>query len=114
MKPDPDGTILFLEDIYEAPYRIDRALMQMRASGAFEGVRGFVFGEMQDCNPPRGADYTLDEVILDALSDLEVPIAIGLASGHTINPNVTLPFGVRARLACDGEARLSILEASVQ
>jgi muramoyltetrapeptide carboxypeptidase len=114
LRPDPEGTVLFLEDIYEAPFRIDRALMQLRASGAFEGVRGFVFGEMQECNPPEGAGYTLDEVILDALSGLDVPVAIGLASGHTGNPNVTLPFGVRARLACAGDARLKVLEASVQ
>ena len=114
MKPDPEGTILFLEDFQERPYRLDRHLIQLRAAGAFEGVRGIVFGEMQDCAPPADSDYTLDEVIVDALSGLDVPVAIGLASGHTVHPNVTLPFGVRARLACEGEARLKILEASVQ
>ncbi len=42
-----------------------------------------------------------------------MPIAIGLSSGHTRNPNVTLPFGVRARLTCGDDARLEVLEASV-
>jgi muramoyltetrapeptide carboxypeptidase len=113
IRPDPEGTILFLEDQKEPPYRIDRALMQLRASGAFAGVRGIVFGDMQDCNPTHGAGYTLADVVLDALAGLDVPIAIGLSSGHTRNPNVTLPFGVRARLTCADEARFEILEASV-
>lgn len=113
LRPDPEGTILFLEDVNEKPYRVDRALMQLRASGAFAQARGIVFGDMQDCNPNHGADYTLADVILDALAGLDVPIAIGLSSGHTRNPNVTLPFGVRARLTCGDEARLEILEASV-
>ncbi len=113
MRPDPEGTILFLEDLEERPYRIDRHLFQLRASGAFEGVRGIVFGDMQDCDPPAGADYALVDVILEALAGLDVPIAIGLSSGHTRNPNVTLPFGARARLTCGDDARLEILEASV-
>jgi muramoyltetrapeptide carboxypeptidase len=113
IRPDPEGTILFLEDVNEEPYRIDRALMQLRASGAFAGARGIVFGDMQDCNPKYGAGYTLQDVILDALAGLELPIAIGLSSGHTRNPNVTLPFGARARLACGDEARFEVLEASV-
>jgi len=113
LRPDPEGTVLFLEDVNEEPYRIDRALMQLRASGAFAGVRGIVFGDMQDCNPKYGAGYTLGDVILDALKGIEVPIAIGLSSGHTRNPNVTLPFGARARLTCADEARLEVLEASV-
>lgn len=113
LRPDPAGTILFLEDVDEKPFRLDRALFQLRASDAFAGARGIVFGDMQGCNPPHGADYTLVDIILDALSGLDVPIAIGLSSGHTRNPNVTLPFGVRARLTCGDDARLEVLEASV-
>jgi muramoyltetrapeptide carboxypeptidase len=113
MRPDPEGTILFLEDQNEPPYRLDRALMQLRASGVFAGVRGIVFGDMQDCNPNHGADHTLVDVLLDALEGLDVPIAIGLSSGHTRNPNVTLPFGARARLTCGDDARFEVLEASV-
>lgn len=113
LRPDPAGSLLFLEDVDEKPFRLDRALFQLRASGAFETARGIVFGDMQGCNPPHGAEYTLVDVILDALEGLDIPIAIGLSSGHTRNPNVTLPFGVRARLACGGDARLEVLEASV-
>lgn len=113
IRPDPEGTILFLEDLKEPPYRLDRALLQLRASGALAGVKGIVFGEMDGCHPTHGSDYTLKDVILDALRGVDVPIAIGLPSGHSQKPNVTLPFGVRARLSCAGDARLEILEASV-
>jgi muramoyltetrapeptide carboxypeptidase len=122
IRPDTEGTILFLEDQKEPPYRIDRALMQLRASGALAGARGIVFGAMKECSPSHGAGYTLADVMLDALAGLDIPIAIGLSSGHTNKPNVTLPFGVRARLTCSSpatggsggdEARLEILEASV-
>ncbi len=109
-----DDTILFLEDVDEAPYRIDRLLFQLRHSGALQGVRGIVFGDMRGCAPAMDADYSLEDVIREALSGLEVPIALGLSSGHTRSPHVTLPLGVRARLDCgpDG-ARFQVLEAAV-
>jgi muramoyltetrapeptide carboxypeptidase len=53
-------------------------------------------------------------VILEALDGLQLPIALGLSTGHTPNPNVTIPFGVRARLSCgDDAAELRILEPAV-
>jgi muramoyltetrapeptide carboxypeptidase len=113
-RADAEGTILFLEDVDERPYRIDRMLYQLRAAGAFENVRGVVFGDMKGCAPSLGDDYRLEDVLLEALAGLDVPVAIGLSSGHTSSPNVTLPLGVRARLACrTGSARFEILEAGV-
>jgi muramoyltetrapeptide carboxypeptidase len=108
-----EPTILFMEEVDERPYRIDRMLMQLRHSQALDGVRGIVFGDMKGCSPRLDAGYGLEEVLLDALSGLDVPIALGLSSGHTASPNVTLPLGVRARLACGEEARFEVLEASV-
>ncbi|HET7293684.1 MAG TPA: LD-carboxypeptidase [Vicinamibacteria bacterium] len=112
--PDRDGTILFLEDVGEPPYRIDRHLRQLRAAGAFEGLRGVVFGDMPGCAPPRDVSFTLEEVILDALAGLDVPVALGLSSGHVANGALTLPLGVPARLSCDGAARLELLETGVR
>lgn len=110
-----EPTILFVEDVDEKPYRIDRMLRQLRAAGALEGVRGVVFGDMRGCAPGFDEDYTLEEVLREALDGLAVPVALGLSSGHTSHPNVTLPLGVRARLECDGgEARLVVLEAPVE
>jgi muramoyltetrapeptide carboxypeptidase LdcA involved in peptidoglycan recycling len=54
-----------------------------------------------------------EDVILEALAGLEVPIALGLSSGHTTHPFVTLPLGVRARLTCGDEARFEVQEAAV-
>lgn len=113
LQADGEPTLLFLEDVDEKPYRIDRLLMQLRQSGALDGVVGIVFGDMKGCSPRLDADYTLEDVILEALSGLDVPIALGLSSGHTTNPFVTLPFGVKARLACGDEARFELLEAAV-
>lgn len=110
-----DDTILFMEDVDEPPYRIDRMLRQLRASGALSGVRGIVFGDMKGCSPRLDADYTLEDVIGEALEGLDVPLAFGLSSGHSTGPNVTLPFGVRARLSCSAdEARFELLESAVE
>ena len=110
-----EPTLLFLEDVDEKPYRVDRMLRQLRASGALQGVTGIVFGDMKGCSPSFEDDYRLEDVLLEALDGLDGPIALGLSSGHTAHPNVTLPFGVRARLECrSGEARFSVLEAPVE
>jgi len=114
LRPDPEGTLLFLEDVDEPPYRIDRLLWQLRRSGAIDGVRGVVFGDMRGCSPPLSADWPLEEVLLDALAGLDVPVALGLSSGHAASPNLTLPLGVRARLECGGTARFEILERAVE
>ncbi len=108
------GTILFLEDIGTKPYQVDRMLMQLKLAGKFDGVRGVVFGEMRDCAQPGGQDYTLEEVILRVVGELEVPVAFGLASGHVKAGNVTLPFGVRAQLKANSDsATLTLLESAV-
>ncbi len=114
MRRADEPTILFVEDVDEKPYRIDRMLRQLRASGGLEGVAGIVFGDMKGCAPGFHEDYRLEDVLLEALSGLEVPVALGLSSGHTAHPNVTLPLGVRARLEClKEEARLAVLEVPV-
>jgi muramoyltetrapeptide carboxypeptidase len=109
-----EPTILFVEDVDEPPYRIDRLLRQLRASGGLSGVAGVVFGEMKGCAPGPDDDFSLQAVLLDALSGFLGPVAVGLPSGHASRPNVTLPLGVRARLDCaDGEASFAVLEAPV-
>jgi muramoyltetrapeptide carboxypeptidase len=110
-----EPVLLFLEDVDEKPYRVDRMLRQLRAAGALEGVKGVVFGDMKGCAPGIDDDYALEEVLLEALAGLDVPVALGLSSGHTSHPNVTLPLGVRARLECaGGQARLAVREAPVE
>src|SRR6266567_4050256 len=108
-----EGTILFIEDIAEKPFRIDRMLMQLRLAGKLEGVRGFVFGEMMDCDPPARADYMLQQVIMRVLSPYKVPIVYGLKSGHVTRDNITLPIGVHAELVAESAGvSLKVLEAA--
>jgi muramoyltetrapeptide carboxypeptidase len=108
-----DGCVLFIEDIGERPFRIDRMLMQLQLAGKLQKVRGFVFGEMLDCAPPKGETYTLQQVIMRVLEPYNVPIVYGLKSGHVTSGNITLPIGVQAELSAHGaEVGLKILEAS--
>jgi muramoyltetrapeptide carboxypeptidase len=108
-----EGTILFVEDLAEKPFRIDRMLMQLKLAGKFAGVRGIVFGEMMDCRQSAQQDYTLEEVVSRVVGDLGIPVAFGMRSGHVSRANITLPFGVRARLEVGSEVKLTILEAAV-
>ena len=108
------ATILFVEDIGAKPYQIDRMLMQMKYAGAFDGVRGVVFGEMVDCVQPGGQAYTLEEVIVRVLGDLGIPVVYGLPSGHVQQNNVILPIGVRCSLRADDvSVTLNFLESAV-
>jgi len=112
--PQTERKLLFLEDQGEKPYRIDRMLRQMILAGKFEGVRGFIFGEMLGCDSGSADFRLLEQVILEVLCDFQVPIAIGLRSGHVSGGNVTLPLGIEAELILDGgEPLLRYLEPAV-
>jgi muramoyltetrapeptide carboxypeptidase len=113
--PQTEGRLLFLEDIAARPYQVDRMLRQMVLAGKFDGVTGFIFGEMLDCASANTAPDLLDQVILRVLDWFDGPIAIGLRSGHVSGANVTLPMGIEAELTlADGaEAVLRYLEPAV-
>ena len=108
------GTILFLEDVAAKPFQIDRMLMQLKFAGHFKDVRGIIFGEMLGCVQGPSQGYTLQEVVMRIVGDLGVPVAFGLRSGHVTSGNITLPFGVQARLTVrGGQVGLKILEPAV-
>jgi muramoyltetrapeptide carboxypeptidase len=111
---ETDDTILFIEDVAEKPFRIDRMLMQLHLAGCLNGVRGFIFGEMLDCLPPTNETYSLQQVITRVLSPYNVPIVFGLKSGHVSSGNITLPIGVQAELIAEQGVELKILEAATQ
>ena len=89
-QPKVKGAILFLEDVAEAPYRVDRMLTQLRLAGVLDAAAGFLIGSFSDADSP-------DEVLADHLSHLGKPILAGWPSGHC-SPNVALPLGVKVRL----------------
>lgn len=108
------NTILFLEDLAAKPYQIDRMLMQLKLGGLLDDLRGIVFGEMLDCAQSPAQDYSLQEVLTRIVGDLGIPVAFGLRSGHVSSGNITLPFGVRAKLSVQAkQVSLKILEAAV-
>ena len=112
-EPATENKLLFLEDTGAKPYQIDRMLWQLRAAGKLAGASGIVFGEMLNCASPGADADLLDRAILSALDGLDIPIAIGLRSGHVSRQNVTLTLGVAAELTTDGEATLALLEPAV-
>lgn len=113
-EPHTEGKLLFLEDTGAKPYQIDRMLWQLRLAGKLEGVRGIVFGEMLDCASTGAPPQLLEEVLLHTFHGFDIPIAIGLRSGHVSRQNVTLTFGVDAELSLTGsELRLHMLQPAV-
>ena len=100
-----DGTILLVEDLNTKPFQIDRMLMHLKLAGKLDGVRGIIFGEMLDCVQTADQSYTLQEVILRIVSDLGIPVAYGLRSGHVTRENFTFPIGVRGTLKVDNTIR---------
>ena len=111
--PQTEGRLLFLEDVGAKPYQIDRMLRQMVLAGKFDGVTGFVFGEMLECSSAGTSPDLLDQVILRVLDWFDGPIAIGLRSGHVSRGNVTLPLGIEAELVAEEEPVLRYLEPAV-
>jgi muramoyltetrapeptide carboxypeptidase len=109
---DTRGTILFLEDLAEPAFRIDRMLMQLKLAGKFEDVRGIIFGEMLNC-ARNIQDYTLQQVVLRVVGDLRIPVAYGLKSGHVSRDAFTLPFGVHVQVTATERVSLR-LAASVK
>lgn len=91
---DTTDSILFLEDTGEKVYVIDRMLTQLKASGAFDSVKGIVFGSL---NPLEGEPHEVDKAILDVLSDFEGPVVKSFPAGH-VEDFVTLPLGTHVDL----------------
>jgi muramoyltetrapeptide carboxypeptidase len=110
---DTDGTILILEDRAMKPYQIDRALMHLKHAGKFSNIRGLVLGDFPDCDPPVTGSPSVRDVCARILSPLGFPIVYGAPIGHTARSILTLPLGVRARLAAEGPGTLEILEPAV-
>ena len=109
----PPGHILFIDEVAERPYRIDRMLTQLRLSGLLARASGVVFGELPRCDEPGDAGPAIKAVVRDLLADFPGPVLFGLPSGHTTGACITLPFGVRARVVTAPSPELIIEEAAV-
>lgn len=108
--PDYDGAILFLEDVHEAPYRIDRMLTQLWLAGKLQQLAGVVLGRFTDADAD-GNTFSLEEIFERRFADLGIPVIRGLMIGHMADI-ATVPIGIRAELDADA-GTLTLLETAV-
>ena len=98
-QPDYNGRILFLEDRSEAPYRIDRMLIQMKQSGCLERLAGLILGSFEGC----GQYDEVMEIVADIIRDFDFPVMAGFEAGHG-RTNLTFPMGLEAILDTEERA----------
>lgn len=108
----PNGCILFIDEVAERPYRLDRMFMQLRLSGLLARASAIVFGELPKCDEPAGGP-TARAVVTALTRDFPGPVLFGLPSGHTSGPTLTLPFGVEATVLAGARPALVINEPAV-
>ena len=98
--PDLTDTILFIEEVGEAPYMIDRSLTHLRNAGWFEQIKGILFGQFTACTP-RGKDQepslSIDEIIEEIFRDYTIPIVMNIPAGHGTS-TFTIPMGLSVRI----------------
>jgi muramoyltetrapeptide carboxypeptidase len=109
----PAGHVLFIDEVAERPYRIDRMITQLALSGLLARASAIVFGELPRCDEPADGGPAIKAVLADLLADFGGPVLFGLPSGHTDGACMTLPFGVKARVVAGAEPALIIEEAAV-
>lgn len=105
------GKILFIEDVGEQPYRIDRMLTQLRQSAPLRSLSGIALGVFEDCNPKTADTQSLHDVVKDRLGDLGIPVVYGLSFGH-IRDQFTMPVGIEAELDANN-ATMTLLDTGV-
>lgn len=111
-QPDVKNAILFVEDIGEPAYKIDRMISHLKHAGILEQIGGFVFGQCTDCEESSSEnDFSIQQVLDHHIKPLDIPAVTGVNVGHDPG-NVTLPIGIQAELnASSGTIRL--LESGV-
>lgn len=111
--PDYTGTLLFIEEVNEDPYSVDRMLTHLRTAGVFERCAGVLLGEFTNCmGKPDEIQMTLDEIYRDILVPCGKPILKGIRCGHC-SPTLTLPLGTRCAMDADA-GTFVMLEAAVE
>ncbi|MCO4743331.1 MAG: LD-carboxypeptidase [Proteobacteria bacterium] len=94
---DATGRLVFLEEIGELPYRVERLVQQLISSGVFRGATGIVLGEFLNCTPPGDALWTLRDGLMELLEPLGIPVLAGLPIGHG-RANYAFKWGQPARI----------------
>jgi muramoyltetrapeptide carboxypeptidase len=94
-QPDFMDTILFIEDVGESSYKIDRFLAQLKQAGILNTIRGAILGEFLDCDPePQDKDsFKINDIIHDYFDSLGIPVLFNFPYGHSLT-KVSMPVGV--------------------
>lgn len=108
----PPGYVLLLDDVGERPYRIDRMLTQLSASGLLGRAVAVVCGEFPGCDEPSGL-ATVRGVIDKAFEAFPGPVIFGFPTGHTIGPALTVPLGVETRVIGGRRTSVIVTETAV-
>lgn len=109
----PAGHVLFLDEVGERPYRLHRMLTQLKLSGRLASASAIVMGQWPRCDEP-GGNVTARSVIDDVLNGFPGPVLFGFPSGHTTQPLLSLPLGVRTRVVARGTPALVVEEAAAE
>ena len=110
--PDWDGCILFIEDVDESVYRVDRMMTELALSGVLEKISGFVFGRCTDCGPGGGfGSLTMEEMLAEHIDPLGIPAFSGSMIGH-IDEQFTIPLGIEVEMDADA-GTIALLESGV-
>ncbi|HEX5473290.1 MAG TPA: LD-carboxypeptidase [Vicinamibacterales bacterium] len=110
----PEGCVLFVDEVGERPYRLDRMLTQLRLAGLLARAAAVVFGELPRCDEPAAGGPSARAVVASLLADFPGPVLFGLPSGHTNGACLTLPFGVTTRVVTAPRPALIVEEAAVR
>jgi muramoyltetrapeptide carboxypeptidase len=108
----PRGCVLFLEDVAERPYKLDRLITQLRLAGILSRAAAIALGAFPDCDEP-GGDPTARATLALLFADFPGPVVFGLPVGHVDGPALTLPLGVMTRVIADAAPRVIVEEAGV-
>ena len=110
--PDFEGSILFIEDVDEAVYRVDRMMTELALSGVLAKISGFVFGRCTECGPGGGfGSLTMEEMIAEHIKPLGIPAFSGTMIGH-IDEQFTIPLGIDVAIDADA-GTIELLEPGV-
>jgi muramoyltetrapeptide carboxypeptidase len=109
-EPDFHGRILFLEEVHEEPYRVDRMLTQLWLANKLQQVAGIAFGRFTDADP-NGNSFSIEKVLRDRCANLGIPVVRGFMIGH-IKDQTVVPIGIEAELNGD-DGTLQLLDTAV-
>jgi muramoyltetrapeptide carboxypeptidase len=109
----PAGCVLFVDEVGERPYRVDRLWVQLAQSGIVSKAAAIVFGELPRCDEP-GGEPTARAVVADLVRDFPGPVLFGFPSGHSAGSVLTVPLGVRVRVRAGRHPGVIVEEAGVE